>query len=76
MTDAELLEAVQEGSTCGKESEDEEESEPQALSLTQKMEMVDSLRAFIQETGMQTAMPVFMNKLFLLRLPHARGREL
>ena len=59
LTDAELLEVVQEGSTCGKESEDEEESDPQALSLTQKIEMVDSLRAFIQETGMQTAMPVF-----------------
>ena len=59
LTDAELIEAVQQRSVDAEEMDDDEE-EPQVLSIAQKMQMVDYFRQFIKKkTGMQTAMPVF-----------------
>ena len=57
LIDAELPHAVQQKSVDAEEIVDDEE--PQALSIAQKMQMVDYFRQYIQETGMQTAMPVF-----------------
>ena len=58
LTDAELLEAVQQRSIDAEEM-DHDEGEPQVLRIAQKMQMVDYFRQFIEETGMHTAMPVF-----------------
>ena len=56
LTDAELLEAVQGGSGNGDVDGSDDESDPPPLSLSQKMLMVDYLRKFVQETGLQTTM--------------------
>ena len=58
LTNAELLEAVQQRSVDAEEMDDGEE-DPQVMSIAQKMQMVDYFRQFIQETGMQIAMPLF-----------------
>ena len=55
----ELLVAAQESSTTPEELESDDESEFQVLTLTEKMKLVDYLRQYIQETAMDTALPVF-----------------
>ena len=59
LTDAELLQAVQKKSGEAEESDENEDIEPPPLSLHQKMKLVDYFRQFIQEKGMQTALPIF-----------------
>lgn len=60
LTNEELLAAAQESSsTTPEELESGDESEPQLLTLTEKMKMVDYLRQYIQETAMDAALPVF-----------------
>lgn len=59
LTNEELLEVVQESSTATEKLGSDEENEPQLLTLTEKMQMVDCLRQYIQETAMDTALSVF-----------------
>ena len=54
LSDAELLEAGQQRRVDAEEMDDDEE-EPQVLSIAQKMQMINYFRQIIQETGMQTA---------------------
>ena len=44
---------------CREVEGSDDDSEPTRLSLSQKMKLVDHFRQFIQETGMQKAVPVF-----------------
>ena len=56
LTNAELLQAVKEISQEVVSDDENEDSEPSALTLCQK---INFFRQFIQETGMQTAVSVF-----------------
>ena len=61
LTNAELLEAVQEGKSNQVEESDSEddEREPELLSFAQKMQMLDYFKQFLQETSMHTVLPLF-----------------
>ena len=78
LTDAELIEAVQQRSVDAEEMDDDEE-EPQVLSIAQKMQMVDYFRQFIkkkQACRQQCQCSIALNKWFMLKLQHAGGKEL
>ena len=78
MSDAEILETVENSSNAGNGSDSDSEPEPLPLTLTQKMEMVRNLRQFFQENGMDMASTVTeVESLVFLHASQAKkNREL